>query len=149
MGKIIVPTLESFNSFSNDDQQKMIDFMVRTLNGEKPTSLLTCKVTKISSLGSDEEIRQSISTQLGVPLEQLPPINLDEIKKENSDNWLSVKKLIDPFLEMLKSNPKNTPDKYQEIFDLGKFNASSNYVIKLPNVNLVIWVVYSYMNLLR
>lgn len=123
--------LELYDSLSPEDKEKLIQSFLKTLNGELLKPILTRKVVKISSLGSEQEIKERIASVIGKPLEQLPNMNFTAELAKAKHNRLAVQKIIAPYEKYLRSNPKNTPDKFEELEDVGRLILANNNSIKL------------------
>lgn len=118
--------LDLYDSLSPEDRDKLMGNFLKNLKGE-PTEPILSRITfKISNLGSEEEIQQRIADVLGVSIEDVPPSNARAEIDRNRANWLKVCDVTQSYKKLLESNPNTTPDKFEELTDLGRF------VVALP-----------------
>lgn len=110
-----------FEKLSPEDRDVLIGNMLKNLKGETTEPILIRKTFKISNQGTEEEIKQRIAEVYGVSVDQLPPIDIKSEFERNRNNWLQVSELIAPYEAFLKSQPHTSPDKFEELTDIGRF----------------------------
>lgn len=69
----------------------------------------------------NEEIREAIAKLLGIPLDQVPLIDFEAEKAKMREQYNNVQRKIEAMKPVLDKTSKTTADKYEELFDLGKF----------------------------
>lgn len=92
---------------------------------EIPIGLIRTSV-KLSTHMTAEEIREAIAKLRGIPLEQVPHIDFEAEKAKMYAQWRKVEQTIAGMKALLDSDPKTKPDKYEELYDIGKFIVSFN-----------------------
>lgn len=122
---------ELLDSASIEDRELIIEYFLKRLKGEAVAPLLTRTTFKISNMGSEEEIRQRIAEQMGIPIDRVPPFNAGAELEKQKQIMLAIQEITAPYLAMLKSNPKAGVDKKKEALDLGRFIQSSGLDIKI------------------
>lgn len=91
---------------------------------------------KYSTHMTAKEIREAVAKLNGVPIEQVPPIDFEAVKSKMREQYEKVQKIIAGSKALLASNPKTTPDKYEELNDIGKFILFFNekFRIHVPDI---------------
>ncbi len=75
-------SLDLFNSLSQEDIDKLVERMLQQRQGKLLPPVAVRRTITISSLGTDEEIRQRLADAMEIPVDQLPPLNFT-IKNES------------------------------------------------------------------
>ncbi|MFC3560203.1 hypothetical protein [Pedobacter jamesrossensis] len=109
------------DKLSPEDRDKVVGDFLKNLKGETTEPLLIRKTFKISNQGTEEEIKQRIADVYGVPVDQLPPMDIKSEFQRNRDNWMQVSELIAPYEIFLKGRANTSVDKFEELTDIGRF----------------------------
>ncbi|WP_431294153.1 hypothetical protein [Pedobacter sp. P26] len=120
-----------FEKLSPEDRETLIGNLLKSVRGEPTETLLTRKTFKISNQGTDEEIRQRIADVYGVPLNQVPPINIKAESERNRNHWMKVSELTQPYELYLKGLAHTSQDKFEELNDIGRFIVDSTEELEL------------------
>ena len=83
---------------------------------------------------SKDEMKQAVANVLGIPLEQMPEVDIyDELAKIRQQSQ-RVNEIIKDHQALFLRNPKTTKDKYEELHDTGKFilAAGDNFELHVP-----------------
>ncbi len=109
-----------------EDRQLVIDHFVRNMLGQEPKEDIVFRRTaKISTLGTEEEIIREISQVFNIPVEQIKNQNITGKLKEISSNYHKTSLLINEYKDFFV-NHNATKDKFEELYDLGKFLIALN-----------------------
>lgn len=76
---------------------------------------------KFSTHMSLDEIREAIAKLRGIPLEDVPFFDYEAVKTKMRAQHEKVQKIIAGTKSLLDENLKTKPDKYEELYDIGKF----------------------------
>lgn len=106
---------------SPEDRDTLIGNFLKNLKGEPTEPILIRKTFKISNQGTEEEIRQRIADVYGVPVDQLPPMDIKSEFERNRNNWMQVSELIAPYEAFLNGQAHTSADKFEELTDMGRF----------------------------
>lgn len=68
-----------------------------------------------------EECREAIAKARGIPIELVPLIDFEAEKARMRAQHEKVSAIIEASKKLLAQNPKTTADKYEELYDIGKF----------------------------
>ena len=109
------------DKLSPEDRHKVVGDFLKNLKGETTEPLIIRKTFKISNQGTEEEIKQRIADVYGVPVDQLPPMDIKSEFERNRDNWMQVSELIAPYEIFLKGQANTSVDKFEELTDIGRF----------------------------
>lgn len=110
-----------FDKLSPEDRDTLIGNLLKNIKREPTESILVRKTFKISNQGTVEEIKQRIADVFGMPVDHLPPIDVESEFKRNRENWIKVSELISPYEFFLKSLNNTSQDKFEELTDIGRF----------------------------
>lgn len=118
--------LEFIDKLPQEDRQLVIDHFVKNLIGQQSQEEVVIRRTAtISTLGIEEEIIQEISQIFNVPVEEIKKQNIANKLKEITAGYHKTSSGIDKYKEFLTNN--NAPkDKFEELYDIGKFLVSLN-----------------------
>lgn len=117
---------EFIDKLPPEDRQLVIDHFVRNILGHGPKEQVVIRRTaKISTLGTEEEMIQEISQAFNIPVEQIKNQNIAQKLKEIGEGYHRTSFLIDRYKEFLTAK-KAKKDKFEELYDVGKFLASLN-----------------------
>jgi hypothetical protein len=122
---------EFIDKLPPEDRQLVIDHFVRNILGQVPKEEVVIRRTaKISTLGTEEEMIQEISQAFNIPVEQIKNQNIAQKLKEIGEGYHRTSFLIDKYKEFLTAK-KAKKDKFEELYDVGKFLASLNIIATL------------------
>jgi len=104
-------------------------FMNRKLS-LKRTSL------KLSTDINEQDMRKAIARANGIPLEQVPRINVYAMLANMREQSTKVQMIIEQCKVRFKNEPKINEDRFEELSDIGKFILSTNkaFLIDVPAV---------------
>ena len=125
---------ELLDQLNPEDQKKVIEHFLATLRGEVNPEPITLRRTfKLSTLSSEEEMKNQVATAMGIPAENLENFDFLGGISTINEHYKKVESLITPYREYLDSL-KSKADKYDELNDIGKFLAalSTPYTLVIP-----------------
>jgi hypothetical protein len=124
--------LEFIDKLPPEDRQLAIDHFVRNMLGQEPKQeeVVIRRTAKISTLGTEEEMIQEISQAFNIPIEKIKNQNIAQKLKKITQSYHQTSSIIDKYKDFLtiKAAPK---DKFEELYDLGKFLVSLNISVAL------------------
>lgn len=118
-----------------EDRQFIIDHFVRNILGQEPKEQVVIRRTaKISTLGTEDEMIQEISKTFNIPVEQIRNQNVAQKLKEVTQDYHQTSSIIDEYKDFLTQKGA-TKDKFEELYDVGKFLVSLNIqsILEIPN----------------
>lgn len=123
-----------FNSLSPEDQRKFLEAYVLPFTNE-PRTLLKRTVLKLSRDLSETEVRLAIAEATGMPVEKVPPLNFENAKARTRSEFEKLEELIGEYKSKLDKSSNVQPDKYDELYDLGRFilAVSEKFRIVVPD----------------
>ncbi len=128
-------TLEDFlASLSPNDKKKFIEeYLPKMMNQRQ--SILKRTTLKFSTDLPEEEIRKAISESMDIPIEQVPQFDFENEKERMKNEMNKLEGIIKDYKAKLNHTPNVTQDKYDELFDVGKFILFMNdkLEIEVPN----------------
>jgi len=117
---------EFIDKLPPEDRQLVIDHLVRNILGQgQKEEVVIRRTAKISTLGTEEEIIQEISQAFKIPVEQIKNQNIAQKLKEIGEGYHRTSALIDKYKDFLTTK-KAKKDKFEELYDIGKFLACLN-----------------------
>lgn len=117
---------EFIDKLPPEDRQLVIDHFVRSILGQEPKEEVVIRRTaKISTLGTEEEMIQEISKTLNIPIEQIRNQNVTQKLNEVTQGYHQTSSIIDKYKKFLTQKGA-TKDKFEELYDVGKFLVSLN-----------------------
>jgi hypothetical protein len=117
---------EFIDKLPPEDRQLVIDHFVRNILGQgQKEEVVIRRTAKISTLGTEEEIIQEISQAFKFPVEQIKNQNIAQKLKEIGEGYHRTSALIDKYKDFLTAKIAKK-DKFEELYDIGKFLASLN-----------------------
>lgn len=105
--------------------------MFTLLNIMNQLSLLKRTTLKLSKDLSEEEIRKAISESIGIPIEQVPRNDFEDEKRKLTDQRNKLEKIIADYKDKLEGDTSITQDKYEELYDVGRFILFTNEEIRI------------------
>lgn len=126
---------ELIDKLPAEDRQTVIDHFVRQMLGKDSVKkeIVLRSTTKISTLGTEDEIIKEIAANLNIPEGSLKGQNISDKLKSLSVRNQSAEIITADFKKfLLKNNARK--DKFEELSDLGNFlvSTNSNYSIMVP-----------------
>lgn len=125
---------ELLDKLSPEDRQLVIDHFVSSLLGlPQQKEIVLRRTATISTLGSEDEMMTEISQALNIPIDKLKGQDISRKLNELTVQHQKFSGLIKGYKEFLL-NQKAREDKFEELYDLGKFLISINpsYHLELP-----------------
>ena len=116
--------LDFLNGLSPEDRNNAIGIMLGKV-AAPPEGMMIRTTVKLSKLGTPEELRARIAEATGFPIESINMDDIEEQRKAEDENWLTVAALIKPYRDMLDAQQQVTPDKYEELIHVGRFLVDS------------------------
>ncbi|QEM05016.1 hypothetical protein DIU31_016380 [Mucilaginibacter rubeus] len=112
--------LDFLDKLSPEDRNTAIGIRLGKIS-PPPGGMMIRTVVKISKLGTPEEMRARIAAATGFPIEAINMDNMEAQQQSEDSNWLAVAALTQPYHDLLDAQPQVTPDKYEELLDVGRF----------------------------
>lgn len=125
---------ELLDKLSPEDRQLIIDHFVSSFLGlPHQKEIVLRRTATISTLGSEDEMMTEISQALKIPIDKLKGQEIFRKLNELTDQHEKFSTLIKEYKEFLL-NQKAREDKFEELYDLGKFLISITppYSLELP-----------------
>lgn len=122
------------DKLSPEDRQRVIDHFVSSLLGlPQQKEIVLRRTATISTLGSEDEMMTEISQALNIPIDKLKGQDLSRKLHELTAQHERFSILIKGYKEFLL-NQKAREDKFEELYDLGKFliSITPSYQLELP-----------------
>ena len=86
---------------------------------------------KLSTGLSEDEIRRAIAQAMGIPLEKVPQVDFQSAKAKIKNEILEVENIISEYKNLLQRSANLPQDKYEELYDLGRFILAFNQSIEI------------------
>jgi len=126
---------EFIDKLPPEDRQLVINHFVRNILGQEPKEEVVIRRTaKISTLGTEEEMIHEISKTFNIPIEQIRNQNVAQKLKEVTQGFHQTSSIIDEYKDFLTQKGA-AKDKFEELYDVGKFLFSLNIQSKLEIPN--------------
>ncbi len=117
---------EFIDKLPPEDRQLVIDHFVRNILGqEQKEEVVIRRTAKISTLGTEEEMLQEITKAFNIPVEQIRSQNIAQKLKEVTQGYHQTSSIIDEYKDFLTQKGA-TKDKFEELYDVGKFVVALN-----------------------
>lgn len=127
--------LELIDKLPPEDRQLVIDLFVRNIFGQvQKEEVIIRRTAKISTLGTEEEMIYEISKTFNIPIEQIKKQNIAQKIKEVTQGYHQTSSIIDGYKDFLTQKGAKK-DKFEELYDVGKFLVSLNSqsTLEIPN----------------
>jgi hypothetical protein len=128
-------TLEDFLALLSSNERKIFveEYLPKMMSQQQ--SILKRTTLKFSTDLPEPEIRKAISETMGIPIEQVPQFDFESEKARLRNEMKRIEMITKDYKAKLDNSTNVTQDKYDELFDVGKFIlfANSNFKIEVPN----------------
>jgi hypothetical protein len=90
---------------------------------------------KLSADLSESEVRKAIADAMGIPVELVPQLDFESAMLKMKNEKTRLKEIVNEYELKLKNSPQASQDKYEELYDVGRFILASkdNFVITVPD----------------
>ncbi|MGN6196849.1 MAG: hypothetical protein ACTHOB_18055 [Ginsengibacter sp.] len=117
---------EFIDKLPPEDRQFVINHFVRNILGQEPKEeVIIRRTAKFSTLGTEEEMIEEIAKTFNIPIEQIRNQNVAQKLKAVTQGYHQTSLIIDQYKNFLTKKGA-TKDKFEELYDVGKFLVSLN-----------------------
>lgn len=128
-------TLEDFLGSLSPNERKIFveEYLPKMMSRQQ--SILKRTTLKFSTDLPEPEIRKAISESMGISIEKVPKFDFENEKARLTNEMKRIEMITKDYKAKLDNSANVTQDKYDELFDVGKFIlfANNNFKIEVPN----------------